>query len=93
MAVDQAPARDMLALSDEERTVRDTVRDWAQREVAPGAAQRDDEERYDRSLFERAGELGLTGLPYPEELGGAGMGTFAWALAAEEIGAADMGLE
>ena len=58
----------------------------------PGAAQRDEEERYDRSLFERAGELGLTGLPYPEELGGAGMGTFACVLALEEIAAADMGM-
>ena len=74
MTVDHAPARDPLALNDEERSVRDTVRDWAQREVAPGAAQRDEEERYDRSLFERAGQLGLTGLPYPEELGGAGHG-------------------
>ncbi len=92
MAVDHATARDGFALSDDERSVRDTVRDWAQREVAPGAAQRDEEERYDRSLFERAGELGLTGLPYPEELGGAGMGTFAWVLAIEEIAAADMGM-
>jgi len=85
-------SRDPFALSDDERSVRDTVRDWARREVAPGAAQRDEEEHYDRSLFERAGELGLTGLPYPEELGGAGMGTFAWALAIEEIAAADMGM-
>jgi butyryl-CoA dehydrogenase len=92
MAVETAPTRDPLALSEEERSVRDTVRDWAAKEVAPGAAQRDEEERYDRALFERAGELGLTGLPYPEEYGGAGMGTFAWALAAEEIAAADMGL-
>ncbi|CAN5522713.1 MAG: acyl-CoA dehydrogenase family protein [Chloroflexi bacterium] len=92
MAVETAPTRDPLALSEEERSVRDTVRDWAAREVAPGAAARDEEERYDRSLFERAGELGLTGLPYPEEYGGAGMGTFAWALAAEEIGAADMAM-
>jgi butyryl-CoA dehydrogenase len=92
MAVDAAPPRDPFALSDEERAVRDTVRDWAQREVAPGAAARDEEERYDRALFERAGELGLTGLPYPEEYGGAGMGTFAWALALEEIAAADMGI-
>jgi butyryl-CoA dehydrogenase len=92
MAVETAPARDPLALSEEERTVRDTVRDWATREVAPGAAARDEEERYDRRLFERAGELGLTGLPYPEEFGGAGMGTFAWALAIEEIAAADMGV-
>ncbi|MCV0403004.1 MAG: acyl-CoA dehydrogenase family protein [Chloroflexi bacterium] len=92
MAVEAAPARDPLALSEEERTVRDTVRDWAQRSVAPGAASRDEEERYDRHLVEEAGELGLTGLPYPEKYGGAGMGTFAWALAVEEIAAADMGL-
>jgi butyryl-CoA dehydrogenase len=92
MAVETAPSRDPFALSDEERSVRDTVRDWARREVAPGAAQRDEEEHYDRSLFERAGELGLTGLPYPEEYGGAGMGTFAWVLALEEIAAADMGM-
>ena len=92
MAVGTAPSRDPFALSEEERAVRDTVRDWAQREVAPGAAQRDEEERYDISLFHRAGELGLTGIPYPEQYGGAGMGTFVWALAAEEIAAADMGL-
>jgi butyryl-CoA dehydrogenase len=92
MAVDSAPSRDPFALSEEERTVRDTVRDWAEREVAPGAAERDEEERYDRALFERAGELGLTGLPYPEAYGGAGLGTFAWTLAAEEIAAADMAL-
>ena len=44
MAVaESAPARDPFALSEEERSVRDTVRDFAQREVAPGAAQRDEE--------------------------------------------------
>jgi acyl-CoA dehydrogenase len=84
--------RDPFALSEEERSVRDTVRDWAQREVAPGAAERDEQERYDRSLFDRAGELGITGLPYPERYGGAGMGTFATALALEEVAAADMGM-
>lgn len=92
MTATTAAARDPLALSAEERAVRDTVRDFAQREVAPGAAERDAEERYDFHLFERAGELGITGLPYPEQYGGAGMGTFAWVLACEEIAAADMGL-
>jgi alkylation response protein AidB-like acyl-CoA dehydrogenase len=92
MAVGTDAHRDTFALSEEERSVRDTVREWAQREVLPGSAERDDEERYDRRLFERAGELGLTGLPYPEEYGGAGMGTFAWALAVEEIAAADMAM-
>jgi alkylation response protein AidB-like acyl-CoA dehydrogenase len=92
MPLENPSTHDTLTLSEEERSVRDTVREWAEREVAPGAAERDEEERYDRRLFERAGDLGLTGLPYPEEYGGAGMGTFAWALAVEEIAAADMGL-
>jgi len=76
-----AAPRDTFALSADERSVRDTVRDFAQREIAPGAAERDELERYDRQLFERAGELGIAGLPFPEAVGGAGMGTFAWILA------------
>ena len=79
---------DPFALTTEERQIRDTVREFAQRELAPTV----EEERYDRSLFERMASLGLTGLPYPEEYGGAGMGTFAWILACEEIAAADMGM-
>jgi butyryl-CoA dehydrogenase len=87
-----ADPRDAHGLSEEERSVRDTVRQWARTEIAPGAAERDDAERYDRGLFERAGELGIAGLPYPEEYGGAGMGSFASALALEEVAAADMGM-
>jgi len=83
---------DPFALSEEERSVRDTAREFAQRELAPTVAQRDEEERYDRRLFTRMGELGLTAIPYPEELGGAGLSYFAWALACEEIAAADMGM-
>jgi alkylation response protein AidB-like acyl-CoA dehydrogenase len=83
---------DPFALTEEERGVRDTVRDFAQRELAPTAARRDEEERYDRDLFHRMAELGLAGLPYPEEYGGAGMGTFPWVLACEELAAADMGM-
>ena len=83
---------DPFALSEEERSVRDTAREFAQRELAPTAAQRDEEERYDRALFTRMGELGLTAIPYPEELGGAGLSYFAWALACEEIAVADMGM-
>ncbi len=92
MAVETVSGTDPFALSEEERGVRDTIRDWAQREVAPGAAQRDEDEHYDRGLFDRAGAIGLTGLPYPERYGGAGMGTFAWALALEEVAAADMAM-
>ena len=83
---------DPFALTEEERSVRDTARGFARRELAPTVAQRDEEERYDRALFTRMGELGLTAIPYPEELGGAGLSYFAWALACEEIAAADMGM-
>jgi alkylation response protein AidB-like acyl-CoA dehydrogenase len=89
-----APPRraDPFALTEEERAVRDTAAQFAARELAPTVAIRDEEERYDRSLFDRMGELGLTGLPYPEEYGGAGLGTFPWVLACEEIAVADMGM-
>ena len=93
MTTTATPTRpDPFALSEEERSVRDTAREFAQRELAPTVAQRDEEERYDRRLFTRMGELGLTAIPYPEELGGAGLSYFAWALACEEIAAADMGM-
>jgi alkylation response protein AidB-like acyl-CoA dehydrogenase len=92
--VASAPPRrhDPFALTEEERAVRDTAAQFAARELAPTVAQRDEEERYDRSLFDRMAELGLTGLPYPEEYGGAGLGTFPWVLACEEIAVADMGM-
>ncbi|MDQ6681889.1 MAG: acyl-CoA dehydrogenase family protein [Chloroflexota bacterium] len=92
MVATAAQRRDPFALTEEQRQIRDTVRAFAEAEIAPTAAERDEEERYDRALFERAAELGLTGLPYPEEYGGAGLGSFEWALACEEIAAADMGL-
>ena len=83
---------DPFALTEEERAIRSTAAQFAQRELAPTVALRDEEERYDRGLFDRMGELGLTGIPYPEEYGGAGLGTFPWVLACEEIAAADMGM-
>ena len=93
MATTATPTRpDPFALNEEERSVRDTAREFAQRELAPTAALRDEEERYDRALFTRMGELGLTAIPYPEELGGAGLSYFGWALACEEIAVADMGM-
>lgn len=93
MATTAAAVRpDPFALSEEERAVRETARDFAERELAPSVARRDEEERYDPALFRRMGELGLTAIPFPEELGGAGLSYFSWVLACEEIAAADMGM-
>jgi alkylation response protein AidB-like acyl-CoA dehydrogenase len=77
-------------LTAEERLLRDTAREFAQREVAPTAIERDENERFDRSIFTRMGELGLTGAPLPESIGGGGFSYLGWALVMEEIGAADM---
>ena len=80
------------ALTDEERLLRDTVRDFAERELVPGAAERDEAERYDRSLFRALADLGLAGAPFPVELGGGGITYRAWTLVMEELGAADMAM-
>jgi acyl-CoA dehydrogenase len=80
------------ALTPEERLLRDTARDFARRELQPRAAERDEEERYDRSLFTRMGELGFTAVPFPESVGGAGFSYRAWTLVMEEVAAADMAM-
>jgi butyryl-CoA dehydrogenase len=80
------------ALSDEERLLQSTAREFATREVAPGAIERDEAERYDRSLFAAMGGLGLTAAPFPTDVGGAGFSYVGWTLVMEELGAADMAM-
>ncbi len=77
-------------LTGEERLLRETAREFAQREVAPTAIERDESERFDRSIFSRMGQLGLTAAPLPEALGGGGFSYLGWTLVMEELGAADM---
>jgi alkylation response protein AidB-like acyl-CoA dehydrogenase len=80
------------SLTPDERLLRDTVRDFAVHELAPGAAERDEAEHYDRRLFGAMAELGLTGAPFPEALGGGGLSFRAWTLVMEELGAVDMAM-
>jgi len=79
-------------LTDEERLLRDTAREFAEREVAPTAVERDELERYDRSIFERMGELGLTAAPFAESDGGGGFSYVGWSLVMEELGRVDMSM-
>lgn len=72
-------------LSEEHEMIRKMVRDFAKNEVAPTAAERDEEERFDREIFDKMGELGLTGIPWPEEYGGIGSDFLAYAIAVEEL--------
>jgi acyl-CoA dehydrogenase len=77
-------------LTAEERLLRDTAREFAQREIAPTAIERDEAERYDPAIFRGMAELGLTGAPLPESVGGGGFSYLGWTLVMEELGAADM---
>lgn len=72
-------------LTDEQEMLRKMVRDFAEKEVAPTAAERDEEERFDRELFDKMGELGLTGIPWPEEYGGIGSDYVSYVIAVEEL--------
>jgi len=75
-------------LTEEQRMIRNTVREFAQAEVAPRAREVDETGRFPRENFARMAELGLMGLPIPEKYGGAGADTISYALAVEEISAA-----
>ncbi len=73
-------------------SVRDMVRDFARREIAPNAVEWDREQRFPSELFAQLGELGLLGVLVPEEFGGSGLGYVEYVLILEEIGAADGGV-
>jgi butyryl-CoA dehydrogenase len=74
-----------FVLTQEQEDIRKMVRDFAERSVAPTAAERDEKEIFPRDIFDKMGELGILGLPYPEEYGGAGSDFVSYAIAVEEI--------
>ena len=78
-----------MILSEEQRQVRDTLREFAQRELAPNAATWDREHRFPREALRALGALGALGVVVPEARGGAGLDYVSLALAIEEIAAGD----
>jgi len=72
-------------LTEEHEMIRKMVRDFARNEVAPTAAERDEEERFDMDIFKKMAELGLTGIPWPEQYGGIGSDYLAYCIAVEEL--------
>jgi short-chain 2-methylacyl-CoA dehydrogenase len=72
-------------LTDEQRLLRDTVRDFARSEVAPVAEELDRAKSFPYELVAKLGELGLMGIPFPEEYGGGGADTLSYVLAVEEL--------
>ncbi|GAC1542107.1 MAG: acyl-CoA dehydrogenase AcdA [Polyangiales bacterium] len=69
--------------------LREAVREFCEREVRPHAVQWDREERFPRELVPRLAEMGLLGIRIPEEYGGAGMDTLAYAVCVEECARVD----
>lgn len=73
-------------LTEEQNLIRETVRAFAENELSDGAKERDEHERFDRELmFDKLAELGLTGIVFPEEYGGAGADYLSYAIAVEEL--------
>jgi len=77
-----------LELTAEQQMLQETARDFAEREVAPIAAQLDEEHRFPSELVRRMAEMGLLGIAVPEHYGGAGMDTVSTVVAVEEIAVA-----
>ena len=72
-------------LSDDHRLIQQTVRDFARQEVAPVAEELDRTKSFPYEIVRKLGELGLMGIPFPEEYGGGGGDSLAYALAVEEL--------
>jgi alkylation response protein AidB-like acyl-CoA dehydrogenase len=79
-------------LSEEQLLLRKTVRDFAEAEIAPHSREWDERQEFPRELFGRLGALGLTGVCWPEEYGGAGLSTLDWAIVMEELARVDAGV-
>jgi alkylation response protein AidB-like acyl-CoA dehydrogenase len=72
-------------LTAEQNMILKTIREFAQEEVAPGALERDRTKEFPIEVFKKMAELGLMGLPFPEEYGGAGADTVSFAIVTEEL--------
>jgi alkylation response protein AidB-like acyl-CoA dehydrogenase len=72
-------------LSEEQRMIRQAVREFAEKEIAPRARHVDETGEFPAETFRKMGELGLMGIPFPEEYGGAGGDSVSTAIAIEEV--------
>src|SRR5918996_4943869 len=78
-----------LDLSDEQRLVQETAREFTDREIVPRARENDRAARFDRDLAHRLGEMGYLGAPVAEEYGGRSLDYVTYGLIVEEVGRGD----
>jgi len=76
-------------LSEQHKLLKQTMREFAEREIAPGARERDESARFPHELVPKMAELGLFGIMVPETYGGAGLDALSFAIVIEEIARVD----
>src|SRR5580704_16315754 len=79
-------------LSDEQRQIRDTLADFAEREIKPHASAWDKDATFPRHIVEQLGELGFIGVAFPEKYGGGGADTLSQVVVVEGLARYDAGL-
>jgi alkylation response protein AidB-like acyl-CoA dehydrogenase len=79
-------------LSEEQRLLRKTVREFAEAEIGPHSREWDEKQDFPREVFGKLAELGLMGVCWPAEYGGSGLSTLDWALVMEELSRVDAGV-
>lgn len=79
-------------LTEEQQMIQDTIRKFANEEIAPVASENDKKAQFPREIFNNLADLGFMGTPIPEEYGGAGFDFISHAIVAEEIGRVDSSL-
>jgi alkylation response protein AidB-like acyl-CoA dehydrogenase len=75
-----------FSLSDEQKLLRENIVRFAREVLSPGAAERDREQAFSRELWRKCGEIGIQGLPVPEQYGGSGVDPLTCAIALEGLG-------
>ncbi len=81
-----------FSFTEEQELTRKMVREFAEAEIAPHSARLDEEQEFPFEIFRKLGELGLTGVIFPPEYGGAGLATVEYAIVVEEIARVDPGV-
>lgn len=79
-------------LTEDQKMVQKLARDFAEKRLAPTVSERDHKEEFSRELADEMGEMGLTGICFPEEYGGSGGDVTSYILAVEELSKADDGV-